>query len=146
MQRKQNITNLNVSLILTNNDNFLEKGMLIILATSVYYSQNNIRGFTIYATLIQLFDDLSFKQTFGNDSLFPKQQGTSTPHFTEFCTHLFEVRSHFSLRHGRGPSPHGASHEVLQTSPGGEQPSFLGPSCHKLNKSTTFVIHLQSLQ
>lgn len=68
MQRKQNITNLNVSLILTNNDNFLEKGMLIILATSVYYSQNNIRGFTIYATLIQLFDDLSFKQTFGNDS------------------------------------------------------------------------------
>lgn len=67
-QRKQNITNLNVSLILTNNDNFLEKGMLIILATSVHYSQNNIRGFTIYATLIQLFDDLSFKQTFGNDS------------------------------------------------------------------------------
>lgn len=68
MQRKQNITNLNVSLILTNNDNFLEKGMLIILATSVHNSQNNIRGFTIYATLIQLFDDLSFKQTFGNDS------------------------------------------------------------------------------
>lgn len=68
MQRKQNITNLNVSLILTNNDNFLEKGMLIILATSVHYSQNNIRGSTIYATLIQLFDDLSFKQTFGNDS------------------------------------------------------------------------------
>lgn len=68
MQRKQNITNLNVSLILTNRDNFLDKGMLIILATSVYYSQTNIRGFTIYATLIQLFDDLSFKQTFGNDS------------------------------------------------------------------------------
>lgn len=68
MQRKQNITNLNVSLILTNRDNFLDKGMLIILATSVHYSQNNIRGFTIYATLIQLFDDLSFKQTFGNDS------------------------------------------------------------------------------
>lgn len=67
-QRKQNITNLNVSLILTNRDNFLDKGMLIILATSVHYSQNNIRGFTIYATLIQLFDDLSFKQTFGNDS------------------------------------------------------------------------------
>lgn len=145
MRRKQNITNQNVSLILIKTDNFIDSGMLIILTTSVQRFCNftfitNVKGFKIYVCLIQRFWHLSIQS-------FPPpnspQQGTLTPHFIEVSTHLSEARSHFSLWRGCGPSPHGASHEVSQTSPGDEQPSFLGPSCHKLNTLTTFVIHVQ---